>query len=708
MVPKPPPGVGGPALPKPPPGVATAGGPAIPAPPTGNPLVAAAAKPAATPAAAKPVESEAAMDSKLVSEIEGSVKEWRQKLMGLLKAQDFAEFNRVKNQVATLLEWRRQLLDKSSKQHDWVRHQVIRLIESRRQMEQAFTMPRTADDSVATTTNSTISDLHEKHKDMAQRMVDGAKLPDSVYEQYRAEEEGGQRQRKAASGTLGDEEGDGGGATANLYVNVKAAIFSSPDPVQIVFSLWVRNEGYSGGGAGRSGRSASVAGASPAADPRASTSPPMPGASDETAGGVDTGEFTQVSEEFLVGLTNKGFPEDPDLFDKLCTVFVDASRSKIREHLFLVCRIYRIGTLNPDPKGKVNLAQGAKSIGDVTDSQVIFRRPFGLGVMDLANFDVHQYTHGEEKEHTIMLYKTCNTEGYGFPELHFNLMRNGNNAQEGIAESIPQCTGVVVGLGVFDGHISELMKFETKKPFDERKDLKLTRRAMDKTMEIGRNDLYLTLVSGKFSQDGKKSAKNIEVKMTVMSEAGQGVPCLNKGTGRQSVIPSDTYRSCVYYHSNNPTIMETVRMTIPDGDLFEKSHLFFLISHCKDDKKTARLSSSFCFLPLAADANGVAIPGGDHFLKGYKLLPGMDKGKFSPTYLTADPSKLVEHKVKALIGNSTSTEELIVHARLVSTKKTQIKELHELINWRKINDPTALAATFEKLIRNNWNDVVKM
>ena len=163
---------------------------------------------------------------------------------------------------------------------------------------------------------------------------------------------------------------------------------------------------------------------------------------------------------------------------------MDTPRALVRENLFLVCRIYRIGTLNPDPKAKTNLAQGAQSIGDVQDNQIIFRRPFGVGAVNLAQLEVHGYEHGKENEQTIMLFKTCNTEGHGFPNLHYHLMRNGNRAQDGVAETIPQCTGVVVGLGVFDGLMDDLMKFETLKPFDEKKDLKITRRAQDKKMEV--------------------------------------------------------------------------------------------------------------------------------------------------------------------------------------------------------------------------------
>jgi len=77
-----------------------------------------------------------------------------------------------------------------------------------------------------------------------------------------------------------------------------------------------------------------------------------------------------------------------------------------------------MGTLNPDPKAKKNLAAGAKSIGAIKDSEVIFRRPFGCGVMDLANADVHQFEHGKEVEATMTLFKVRDRKNKSKDYLH--------------------------------------------------------------------------------------------------------------------------------------------------------------------------------------------------------------------------------------------------------------------------------------------------
>ena len=97
--------------------------------------------------------------------------------------------------------------------------------------------------------------------------------------------------------------------------------------------------------------------------------------------------------------------------------------------------------------------------------------------------------------------------------------------------------------------------------------------------------------------------------------------------------------------------------------------------------------------------NGVVVADGIHTLKCYKLLPGMEKAKNLPTYLSMPESKLAEHKIKSVMGGQMGSmcEELTLRLRLVSSKKTQIKELHELINWRQTEQPV-LQNTLSKLL----------
>ena len=89
-----------------------------------------------------------------------------------------------------------------------------------------------------------------------------------------------------------------------------------------------------------------------------------------------------------------------------------------------------------------------------------------------------------------------------------------------------------------------------------------------------RNDLYVTLTEGEFSQDRKKSAKNIEVSMQVRNEKAEILKdCIYWGDKFVS-----QYRSRVIYHQNNPIFKETVHLRIPQN--YTNCHLFFVIKHC--------------------------------------------------------------------------------------------------------------------------------
>ena len=94
-----------------------------------------------------------------------------------------------------------------------------------------------------------------------------------------------------------------------------------------------------------------------------------------------------------------------------------------------------------------------------------------------------------------------------------------------------------------------------------------------------RNDLYITLVGGEFQQDRKKSAKNIEITVSVINN-GDGTPVPNCLSGGDHVAgPQDTFSTYVTYHNNRPFWYETLRVNVP-VELYERVHLFFSVAHC--------------------------------------------------------------------------------------------------------------------------------
>ena len=243
-------------------------------------------------------------------------------------------------------------------------------------------------------------------------------------------------------------------------------------------------------------------------------------------------------------------------------------------------------------------------------------------------------------------------------------------------EVVPKTNGIALGISLYEGDIEAAKEKDAKLQGIEN----TLRRAMAGVIDDGgsRNDLYVTLAGGEFSQDSKKSAKNIEVKITCMMDSGQPVECLLRGNGPQG-MPSETYRSTVYYHTNSPPFHETVKLIIPDGEKFERCHLLFTFYHCSGSKPRAPFG--FSFLELADRKNGAALKDGDHTLFSYKMLDSMTKGSMIvPKYLQPN-AKLTVRNFRT--GLSKQDEVLRVKSTMCSTKKTQNGVLHDLINWKR-------------------------
>lgn len=70
-----------------------------------------------------------------------------------------------------------------------------------------------------------------------------------------------------------------------------------------------------------------------------------------------------------------------DCAGNLKTVFTDLSREEIGQGLYLVCRLYRKGSLLP-ADAKTKSSKRSRADGD------IYKRPFGCSVLQLTNCGV--------------------------------------------------------------------------------------------------------------------------------------------------------------------------------------------------------------------------------------------------------------------------------------------------------------------------------
>jgi hypothetical protein len=176
------------------------------------------------------------------------------------------------------LEWRRQIIAEGS-QKQQAQHFARSLIESRKQLDKSFSVPKIND-------NQPISELSfpqmlDLHRTMQTQSTRGSFIPSSVTEQYLFEAQHGLREIAVDSEIS---------SQVHLLVDVVASklqvCFSfSPSsshpqvqhPVKIFWSIWSRKLGF-------------------------------------------------LTEEFYVFFTKNGFPDDTNLISRLSTIFTDLKR----------------------------------------------------------------------------------------------------------------------------------------------------------------------------------------------------------------------------------------------------------------------------------------------------------------------------------------------------------------------------------------------
>ena len=310
-------------------------------------------------------------------------------------------------------------------------------------------------------------------------MRDSSKLPETAVEQYEKEVETGLRKRAGQEGKL------------HLFVKMEMAIISAGEGCQLLFSLWSKSKK----------------------------------------------EF--VSDEFMVAVTAQGYTNDMSLMDKLHTLFTDLHKADFESGLILVARIYRVGKLVPEA-GTASSSGAYTQVGDAAthitdDATQIYKRHYGCCVLDLTAIKAHQMLIGDElNPDNVSIFQPKSGADTNFANLHEAIAMGRTDEYE----VVPKTNGVVLGLVLFEGDVDQCLRKEARL-----KDVGVTsRRAMtgvDNT--TARNDLYITLTGGEFSQDSKKSAKNIEVKIQCMMDTGAPVECLQRGSGVQN-SPASCYR----------------------------------------------------------------------------------------------------------------------------------------------------------------------
>uniref|UniRef100_A0A9J7XI20 Dedicator of cytokinesis 5 n=1 Tax=Cyprinus carpio carpio TaxID=630221 RepID=A0A9J7XI20_CYPCA len=267
----------------------------------------------------------------------------------------------------------------------------------------------------------------------------------------------------------------------------------------------------------------------------------------------DKSEF--ISENFLVRWDSTGMPKEIEKLNNFPALFTDLSSTDlIRQRLFLVCQIIRVGCME--------LKEGKKHTGGL-------RRPFGVAVMDITDI-AHGKTDDDDKQLIMSPLIPSRVIGENEPLVAvFNKViatREVNHKGQGL----------FVTLKLLPGDVFQVQKHYPH--FVDRTTAIVRKMGFPEIILPGyvRNDIYVTLLQGEFDRGKKKTPKNVEVIMSVLDEEGNPMEkAIFPGVGYEGITE---YKSVIYYQVKQPCWNETVKVAIPIEDVC-RCHLRLTFRH---------------------------------------------------------------------------------------------------------------------------------
>eukprot|EP00118_Oscarella_pearsei_P008176 m.41339 g.41339 ORF g.41339 m.41339 type:complete len:1906 (+) comp33136_c0_seq1:84-5801(+) len=375
----------------------------------------------------------------------------------------------------------------------------------------------------------------------------------------------------------------------------------------------------------------------------------------------DHGEGKFLNENYVVKLSKQGMVVDLHLLDKTQCVFEDLSDADLKKKLYLVCFVYRIGTMRQDKKGPT-----------------CYRRPYGCGIFSVEKI-LSLTDSADAEDFSMSLLLAHSTGDSDFYKFHDQAVK---------AKSNDRVVGACLLLH------GDLETLKADKPILFHKDIGYAKRLgfADLIMpgEV-RNDLFVTVGDGDFEKGGKKAAKNVEVSMKVFNVSGSDVQsCIWVGAGMN---PVSEYRSYIMVHNSHPVWNENIRVSVPVNSFYD-CHLRFTFRHCSTTGKEEKVCC-FSFLKLKTK-EGTTLLDARHELFVYKAQnKSALKNPSNYLDLPSSPAEAIftmstpaGSLAKTEAGISRSDKERFTVSTLIcSTKLTQNTSLLSLLKWRDGKNP---------------------
>ncbi|XP_035022026.1 dedicator of cytokinesis protein 5 isoform X1 [Hippoglossus stenolepis] len=418
----------------------------------------------------------------------------------------------------------------------------------------------------------------------------------------------------------------------------------------------------------------------------------------------DQSEF--ISENFLVRWDSMGMPKEIEKLNNLPALFTDLSSSDLmRQRLFLVCQIIRVGSME--------LKEGKKHTGGL-------RRPFGVAVMDITDV-AHGKTDDEDKQHFIPFQQIAMETYIRQRQLIMSPLMPSRvigenepltavfNKVIATREVNHKGQGLFVTLKLLPGDLAQVRKDYPH--FVDRSTAIVRKMGFPEIILPGivRNDIYITLLQGEFDRGKKKTPKNVEVILTVHDDEGNPMEkAIFPGAGYDGITE---YKSVIYYQVKQPCWNETVKVTIPIEDVC-RCHLRVMFRHrsSQDSRDKSEKPFGMAFVRLMR-VDGTTLKDGIHELIVYKV--DVKKAEDAKVYLTLPATwDEVGEKEKQTgkqfhhSGVVPVTKDSFQIASLTcSTKLTQNVDLLGLLNWR--SNPGDLDQILQRMMEVEGGEIVK-